>query len=273
MRVSELVRYSRKLLKHRRGRVLLLCLLPFGADVAFRSAEAAMCCLVLYFGSAAPAELFSGSSPELAACSAVCGVLRIIFCPPLLYGVTRKLVMVSGDTAAPPLADMLTNLRFVRRSIAAELWCRGISIAAALPAVASGGAFCRILLNGGGEDALFGLLVTGALTAAMAVMWLCVRLSLAAVPFLTVMEVRRSALRTALFSLRFLSGRRSLLAKLCAVYFIPLAALVGIPFLLPELMTAFNLCLSIFLMEDQYGGRSRSFRISGTGGLNERDTA
>lgn len=273
MRVSELVRYSRKLLKHKRGKVMLLCLLPFGAELAFRSAEAAVCCLVLYFGSAVPAELFTGGSPELAVCTAVCGVLRIVFCPPLLYGVIRKLVMLSGGKTSPAMTDLLTDLRFVRRSITAELWCRAIGIAAAVPVIVSGGAFCRIASNGGGEDALFGLLVTGAGTLLLAVLWLSVRLSLTAVPFLTVMDVRRSTLSTALYSLRFLSGRKSLLVRLMAVYALPVLSLAGLPFFLPELMTAFTLCLSIFLLEDQNGGRIKLLRIAGTGGIHERDTA
>lgn len=271
MKIAELIRYSRNLLRHRRGKVLLICMLPLGGELIFRLAEAALCCIVLYFGSAEPAELFTGSSPELAVCAAVCGVLRWIICPPLVCGAVLRLVQMFSGEEETPLSDILTDMRFVSRSITASLWRRAAELAAFLPGAASGAAFCRIFRSGGGEEALFGLLVTGAFTVLMVMMWLGVRIALTAVPFLTVMRVRRSAFATVVSCLRFMGGRKRCLVKLGAVYFLPL--LIGLPFALPELVTAHTLCLSIFLKEDEYGGAKKLLRISGTGGNNERDTA
>lgn len=271
MKVTELIRYSRNLLRHRRMKVLLICMLPVGSELFFRLAEAALCCIVLYFGSASPSELFTRSSPELAVCAAACGVLRWIFCPPLVCGAVMRLVQIFSGEEEIPLSDILTDTHFVIRSITAHIWRRVFEFAAAVPAVLSGAAFCRIAYNGGGEEALFGLLVTGAFTVLMAVMWIGARIALTAVPFLTVMNVRRTAFGTALYSLRFMAGRKQCMVKLAAVYLLPL--FTAFPFALPELVTAHTLCLSIFLKEDEYGGRQKLLRIAGTGGNNERDTA
>ena len=62
MKVRELIRFSRQLLKCRFARTMMICLLPLGTEMFFRCAEAAVYCILLYFGEYDPIGLFSGRS-------------------------------------------------------------------------------------------------------------------------------------------------------------------------------------------------------------------
>ena len=63
MKIRELIRFSRGLLMGRRARTMMICILPLGAELFFRFAEAAVYSMLLYFGNIEPIRLFGGSNP------------------------------------------------------------------------------------------------------------------------------------------------------------------------------------------------------------------
>ena len=63
MKLRELIRYSKALLKNNRISTMIICLLPFLPEIFFRFAEATVYSLVLYFGDMPPLSLFSGENP------------------------------------------------------------------------------------------------------------------------------------------------------------------------------------------------------------------
>lgn len=252
MKVRELIAYSRRILKGRRRELLLVCILPVGAEIFFRLAEITVYSLLLWFGAVAPTELFTGTHGGQFLMAAVCTVSRWLAASPLWFAAARRLSGVAAGASTPPFTEILLEKGFIRRSITAVLWGKLFSLAAFVPVIVPAAWGWGLLRSGADSQALFFASNAAALSAAGLLLWLSVKLSLPAVPFIMAECSELGPFSAVWRSFRFMRGRKRVLVKLMAVYALPAISIVGLPFVLPELMTAFALGISIFQKEDEY---------------------
>lgn len=271
MKVRELIRFSKGLLSGRRARTIMICLLPLGAEMFFRCAEAAIYCIMLYFGGYDPIILFGGRSVIQLSVAVSCSLLRWVTAAPLMYCAVYRLY---GMTAEAPkkryeaLSRVLFRKCTFKRSISAVLWTKVLGLLALAPAVFCGKTAFDMLHGKLGAQETF-LTVNALVLGVISVfLWLSLKLSFTAVPFLLVRFPKMTAFRTVLYSIRFMSGRKSVLLRLLAVYVPQMLTILLIPFAFTKLMTAFSLSIDIFIKEDEYLETDRT--DSGRG--NARDT-
>lgn len=256
MKTGELIRYSRRLIRGKRCRLLLICLLPVCGRLTLRAAETAVFCLLLYFGGK-PGELFTSDTALL--CAAVTAALRCMACAPLSYAAAHRLwETVQGAEELTPATELLSGGRFLRRSTAAAFIVRLISALALLPAAASGACAYLLLRDGAGTWELFAALHCTVLTMLLLVWWIKVKTGMAAVPFLMAEYGGVSPLRLVVRSQRLMRGRKRVFVSLAFRYLFP--ALLLFP--LPEAGTAAALSVSIFLREDEYREERRTAAIT-----------
>lgn len=253
MKTYELISYSRRKIKGNRRRILLICLLPLGAELFFRTAETAIYSILLYFGDMPPAALFTGENAEQLAIAAIFAAFRLLVCPPLWCAAAVRLKEFTDEKGRKTsFSDMLLNGRFIRRSISAAFWVKIISAAAALPSIAAAGFAIEILSEGADSRGLIIASNAAALSAAFALFWLAVRAGLAAVPFFLAEFPKKGGFSAVVGSLLFMRGRRKMPLFLGAAYFLPMLTIIAVPFLIPELATAFSIGISIYFKEDEY---------------------
>ncbi|MBO4876410.1 MAG: hypothetical protein J5501_00185 [Ruminococcus sp.] len=257
MKTGELIRYSRSLIKGKRGRLLLICLLPVCGAVTLRTAETAVYCMMLYLGGK-PAELFSSETAMLAA--AVFAALRCMVCAPLRFAAAQRLwENAEGREQLTPVTEFLTRGSFLRRSAVAAFLVKLTGALALIPAAVSGSTAYLALRDGAGTGELFGALHCTVLTLILFVWWLKVKTGMAAVPFLMAADGGLSPIKLIIRSHRLMRGRRRVFVFLAFRYLLPAVFL----FPLPEAGTAAALSISIFLREDEYREERRASMITG----------
>jgi hypothetical protein len=258
VKIRELLPFVRKMLRGRLPVTMSICMLPLLAELSFRSAEAAVYSLMLYFGRLRPAELFSGSGTFQPAVSAVSMLLRMTVTAPLIYGAAVRLTELCSEESLTPLGDVLVSRRNFRRSLTAELIKRVLGLAALLPAAFFGTAAWRMLMSGGTAGDLFMTVHAFVLTAVSLGMWAALRIGLSALPYLMATYPERSVLRLAFTAMRLTRGRKMVLVKLAAAE-LPLALTVaGLPFALTRIMAGWALCISITVKEEEYNERDKA---------------
>lgn len=255
MKIRELIRYTGRLLKGRRARTIMICLLPFGAELFFRCAEAAVFSLLLYFGSAEPMELFGADSALRMMVTGGCTLLRWLTAAPLMYAAAQELYVITSEQPrrrSVPFSRILLKKRTFRRSISAALWTRALGLLALVPVIFFG-AWAYMLLRGRLRTTEVFLAANAVfLTAVSALLWLSLRLSFMAVPFLLARYPQQTAFRTVIRSMGFMRGRKRIFLGLIAVYLPQLLTIVLLPQALTALMTAMSLSTDIFIREDEY---------------------
>ncbi|MBR6968289.1 MAG: hypothetical protein IKH78_07105 [Ruminococcus sp.] len=255
MKARELIRYSAGLLRGRRARTMMICILPLGAELFFRFAEAAAYSLLLYYGGTEPIRLFGGSSPVQLAVAVICTLLRWITAAPLTYAAAERLYSVTSD---PPyrlrrtFSQSLLKKRTLRRSISALLWTKVLGLLALAPAVFFGVTAYGVLGGKTGPLEVFLGVNAVFLCMASAYIWLSLKLSFTAVPYLLVRFPGKTAFRTVLYSVGFMSGRKRVMIRLIALYLPRLLTVAGLPSALTGLKTAYSLATDIFIKEDEY---------------------
>lgn len=254
MKIRELTGFSRHLLKGRRLRTAMICILPFAASLFFRTAEACVYSLLLYFGEMKPIELFSGRNRAQLAIAVFFTILRWTVCAPLIYGAACRLCEITAEKRPPyrRFSDIILSRRSFRRSVAAQLWVKLFSMAALVPTIFFGTTAYSLFVTSRTAGELFMTAHAIVLTAVSAVIWLTVRLSLAAVPLFLVKFPRVSVFRVVIGTLGFMKGRRSTLLRLLAAYTPMLLSIAAIPYILPEMMTAYSLSIDIYIKEKEY---------------------
>lgn len=252
MKTRELTAYTRKLIKGRRREILLICLLPMGTEILLRTAEAALYCLMLYFGNIKSVELFTGENTEQAVIAALFFLLRIFVMPPLWCGLAARLMMFAeGKQESLTFSDMLLSGKFIVRSVSAGIFVRIISAALLLPCVFSAVYGFGILSDGADDREIFIAVGLFSLSIFLGIFWAIVRIGLTAVPFLLHKYSGISAFRVVLRSLAFMNGRRKL-PFLLAVMYLPLVLTVfAAPYFIPEWAAAYGVGVSIFFKEDE----------------------
>ncbi|MDE6780743.1 MAG: hypothetical protein K2J40_04700 [Ruminococcus sp.] len=253
MKLRELIRYSKALLKNNRISTMIICLLPFLPEIFFRFAEATIYSLILYLGDVKPVYLFSGENPLQVVIAVFSSVLRWLTTAPLIYISAFRLCEICYDNRQKnftPISGVLINGRNFRRSLAVSLWTKFIGLLALVPAGISGIVSYYFIMN---TDNLFIVVQTIVLTIILLFFWLNVRITLFAVPFLMAHFPQKSVFRLILHSFKFMRGRHIDMFRLFAAYAFPV--LLASPCFLPEMMTAFALSISIYVREDDYSER------------------
>ncbi|MDE5558980.1 MAG: hypothetical protein K2J32_15045 [Ruminococcus sp.] len=255
MKLRELIKYSKTLLKHNRISTIIVCLLPFLPEIFFRSVEATVYSLLLYIGEMNPLSLFSGENPLQVTIAVFIMILRWLTTAPLIYVSAFRLCEICYNNNRhnfTPLSEILINGRNFRRSLAVSLWTKFVGILALIPAGISAVTAYYFIMN---TDDLFMVVQAVVLTIVSLYFWLNVRLTLLAVPFLMAHFPQKSVFKLVWYSFRFMRGRRTGMLKLFMTYAFPVITLVTAPYFLPELMTAFSLSISIYVREDDYSER------------------
>lgn len=254
MRIRELTGFSRSLLKGRRFRTAMVCILPIASGLFFRTAEACVYSLMLYFGEMKPIELFSGRNRAQLAIAVFFTIARWTVSAPLVYGAAFRLCAITSEKGKPQrrFSDIILSRRCFRRSLAAQLWVKLFSAAALLPTIFFGTTAYSLFVTGRTAGELFMTAHAIVLTVVSAFMWLTVRLSLGAVPLFLVKFPKMSVFRVIIGTLCFMKGRRRTLMRLLAAYTPLLLSVAAVPYILPEIMTAYSLCIDIYIKEEEY---------------------
>lgn len=255
MRIRELIRYSKLLLKGRRARTVMILMLPLGAELLFRFAEAAIYSLLLYFGEMSPISLFTGESRIQLAAALLCALFRLAVTAPLIYAASFRLCEICCEAPRKritPIPRVLMNRRCFKRSLAAALWSRFFSFIALIPAIFFGLTTYSLITDDLDTKGVFMAVHAFSLTVASVILWISLKISLAALPYLLVKFPQKGVFRTAVYALRLMSGRKAAVLRLAAVYFFPMLTVIGIPFAYTGFMTSFYLSIEIFIKEDEY---------------------
>ena len=262
MKIRELIRFSRGLLMGRRARTMMICILPLGAELFFRFAEAAVYSMLLYFGNIEPIRLFGGSSPVQLGVTAASTLLRLLTTAPLMYAAAYRLYGMTSELPqkrCEAFSRILLRKCTFKRSISAALWTKAVGLLALAPAVFFGTAAYG--LTGEKLSPREAFLAANALflTGVSVILWLSLKLSFAAVPYILVRFPKMTAFRAMIFSVDFMRGRKSVLLRLWAVYLPQMLTIAGLPYALTKLMTAFSLSIDIFIKEDEYLETDRAY--------------
>ena len=254
MSVRELIHYSRKLLRGRRAVTTLICLMPLAAEVFFRLAEAFFYSMLLYLGGALPMELFNSTDPLKAAVTGGFTLARWIAAAPLTYISAYRLCELCAESGKPltPLTDVLTSRRCIRRSLAALLWTKAAALLALAPAAFFGITAWSLFITADSTAGMFMTVHAFALTLVSLGMWVSLRLSLAAAPYIMAEFPEMSAFRAVRTSFRVMRGRKSILLRLILMYLPAMATIAAIPAVLPVIRTSFALCIHIGIKEEEY---------------------
>ncbi|MCM1313751.1 MAG: hypothetical protein NC205_08990 [Prevotella sp.] len=255
MKLRELIKYSKALLKRKRISTAIVCLLPFLPEIFFRSVEATVYSLLIYVGEMNPLSLFSGENPIQLTVAIFIMILRWLTTAPLVYVSAFRLCEICYDNNShnfTPLSEIFVNGRNFGRSLTLSLWTKFIGILSLIPAGICGLTAYYLIMN---TDNLFMAVQAVVFTIVSLYFWLNVRLTLFVVPFLMAHFPQKSVFRLVWYSFRFIRGRRTSMIKLFMTYSLPIITLVTAPYFLPELMTAFSLSISIYIREDDYSER------------------
>lgn len=255
MSVRELIRYSNRLLKGRRAVTALICFMPLAAEIFFRAVEACFYSILLYFGNIRPLGLFTGSEPLQSAITAGFTLLRWIAVAPLNYVSAHRLCEIAAEKSSPltPLTDVLIGRHCVRRSITALFWTKLVSLISLLPAVFFGTVAYRLFTERSSTaSGMFLTLHALTLTVLSVCLWLSLRISLTAVPYLLVRSPEKNALRIVISSIRLMRGRKRVAAKLFLAYLPAMLGIVTVPYAVAGMRTAFALSIDIFIKEEEY---------------------
>ena len=262
MKIRELIRFSRGLLRGRRARTMMICILPLGAELFFRFAEAAVYSLLLYFGEIEPIRLFGGSSPIQLGVTSASMLLRLLTTAPLMYAAAYRLYGMTSELPqkrCEAFSRILLRKCTFKRSISAALWTKAAGLLALAPAVFFGTAAYGLIGEKLSPREAFLAANAIFLTAVSVVSWLSLKLSFTAIPYLLVRFPKLTAFRAMIFSVGFMKGRKNVLLRLLAVYLPQMLTIAGLPYALTKLMTAFSLSIDIFIKEDEYLEADRAY--------------
>lgn len=262
MKIRELISFSGKLLKGRRAVTMTICLLPLAAELFFRFAEAAIYSLLLYFGQMQPAALFSGGSRIQLAVALITAILRITVTAPLTFAMAYRLMELCGSRKPmTPLSRILMSRKYFRKSLGLSILSKSAALIALAPAAFFGITACSMFSTARTARELFLTCHAFMLTAVSVLLWISLKISLAAAPFLMVHFPGYSPFRIILLSIKFMRGRKSVLVGLAAVYLLPMVSVIGLPFACTQLTTAAALCISIYIKEDEYEGNQTDSQL------------
>lgn len=253
MKTMELIGYSRRKIKGRRREVLFICTPPIFAEIFFRLAETAVYSLMLYFGGFTPLGLFTGESIEQLVVAVVFTFIRWIITAPLWCATAVRLLEFACDKDKKSFfSDMLLSGRFIRRSLSSFFLRKIISTVSLVPCIVSAVYTISLLSSSADSQKLFIASNTGALSVALFIFWISVKISMSSVPFLLAEYPEKSGLKAVFMSFGFMRGRKKMFVGVGLIFLIPFLTLIAVPFLIPETASAYAVGISIFFKEDEY---------------------
>lgn len=250
MKIREIVRYSKRLIKNRRTGVMLICLLPVTVGLLFNFMETSVFSMILYFSDRKPVEIIRDRGLLISAISVTILLMKWIFTAPLKYARAVRLNEICCETRKiyTPVSVILTNSKAVGRSIASEILTKIVSLLAISPAVVT----IILAVRSFSDENLSGCIHLLALSFLLILFWLSVKLTMTCVPFLLARDRSKNALSTVFRAFRFTKGRKSLLLRLVIFYTLPSVFLLPLLWTFPEFMSAYALSMSIFFRQDEY---------------------
>lgn len=271
MKLRQVTAYSDKLLKGKRAKATLVCLMPVGVSLFFRLAEATLFSVMLYFGMLSPAGLFTAESPLHQLSAIVCTALRWLATAPLYYAAAywfTQLCCEDKKYRRTPLSRIIINPRIYGRSLMALLLSKAAGLLFIIPAAFFGKTAVTLIneniSNPSDSLQLFLSVHACVLTVLSFGLWIWSQLALLTVPFLLIKFPERSTLRIVKDSFSFMSGRRAFLLKIGARYLLPMLILpLTFPFMLAGLFSSSALFISICLKEDEYLERNKIYGCFG----------
>lgn len=260
MKIRELTAFSKKLLKNKKAATMTICLLPLAAELFFRFAEAAVFSLLLYFGEMPPIALFSGENKLQLAVTLIAFVLRVAVTAPLSFGAAHRLMEMCGENRKrfTPFSRILMSRKNFRKSLALTLWSKLIGFLALIPAAFFGVNAYLLFIRSNSVSGIFLTCHACMLTIISAAFWISVKLSLAAGFFLTAHFPKMSAFKIIIYSMKFMRGRKKELMKPVLLYIPLMLTVIGIPYAVTRIMTAYALGISIYIKEDEYFERNKA---------------
>lgn len=253
MKVRELMRFSRKYLKGRRTAVLMICILPFGAELIFRLAETAIYSLLLYYGEMQPIDILTGAVKIQLVSWTLFTLVRSLVCEPLYYAMAVRLSEICRDSKKfTPIFSIILGRNSFRRCAGAVFLTKIIGVLFSCPVIISAVMSYRFLES----NKLFPAVHSFALSLFFLYLYFSVKLNMLSVPFIMAEYRDKSILRIVFGSFGFLRGRKKILIKIIFSYGLLMLTVIAVPYVFPEFMTAFSLCISIFRKEDEYFGRN-----------------
>lgn len=255
MKLREIIKYSKILLKNNRINIMIICILPLIPEIFFRFTEATIYSLILYFNDLNPISLFRYENTLQITISIFSFILRWITISPLMYISAFRLCEICYDNRRKnftPISQILINGRNFRRSLIASLWIKVIGTVSLVPAVLSGITAYHSIMD---KDNMFMFTQSIVLTIIFIFLWINIRITLFSVPFLMAHFPNKSVFKIVLYSFKFMNGRYTDILKIFITYSFPIITVICLPYFLPELMTAFALSISIYVREDDYSER------------------
>lgn len=258
MKIRKIIGYSDKLMSGNRLKCMLLCAALAGTELFFRLAEASFYSILLYFGKAVPAGLFSLGDPLRTIFTLTCTSLRILCTAPLIYAAACRFVGICGENRQlknAPLSRLILSKRNYRRSLAALLISKAVGVIFMIPTVFFGSFAYKLISESIGSESsvkLFTAVHAAVMTILSFGIWVWAKLSLMSVPFLMAEKPKESVLRLSVHSFAFMKGRRTTFVKLL-LYWVPQMLFIAtIPYALMGLCSAAALSVNIFMKEDEY---------------------
>ena len=258
MSIRELIPFSGRLLKNRKIMTMGICMLPFAAELFLRAAEAMVYVLLLYYGGLSPDELLSGRSAVQMSAALVLLLLRTAVTAPLMYAAAVRLSQICGEQRISPIKSVLSSRRNFKRSFAAAVISRILGTLALVPAVLCGITAYRMLVDSDTPEKLFFTVHVFVLTAVMLGMWAAVKISFSALPFYMAAYPERSVIMLTFRTIKAMHGRRTTFLKLAGVFLPEALTVAGLPFAITRFLTAWALCISIHIKEDEYNERIKA---------------
>ena len=137
------------------------------------------------------------------------------------------------------------------RSVSAAFFVKLISALLLTPVVVSMVSAVNMLSDGAEGGELFAAVNLIALSIALGLYWISVRIGLTAVPLLLWRKKELSAFSTVIFALKFMRHRRSMPFKLMLAYLPLTLTVVGAPYFIPQWAASYAVGISIFFKEDE----------------------
>lgn len=258
MKIRDITAFSSKLLKNKKAATMTVCLLPLAAELFFRFAEAAIFSLLLYFGEMPPIALFSGESRIQLAVTLIAFVFRTAVTAPLLFGAAYRLTEMCDGKRITPFSRILMSRRNFRRSLAITLWTKIIGFLALIPAAFFGVNAYSLFVSSHSIGGIFLTCHAAMLTVISVIFWISVKISLASGFFLAAHFPKMNAFKIITYSIRFTRGRKKELIKPVLFYIPLIPTVIGIPYAVTRMMTAYALGISIYIKEDEYFERNKA---------------
>lgn len=252
MRALELFKFSRRLLRGRRISTAAVCIMPVIAELFFRFAEAAIYAMLLYFSDMKPIELFGSRNPIQLVTLISCTLMRWTATAPFTLAAAYRLTELINGTSLTPLPALISDKSFLILSLRITLQNKLIGTLSLIPAFFFGAVGVSLLHSAHSTGEVFLTVHAFALTVLSVMIWVSVKLTLAAVPFIIADKRDMGSWRAALTALRILHGRKPVIVRTALLYLPPMLTVIAFPSALTSLMTAFALCVSIGIKEEEY---------------------